>query len=294
MRTGTFNGFQVELRDPGIAWIQFNSPERLNCITSATKRDLIEAVTQAQMDDEVRVVVFTGTGKAFCAGDDLRSFVPDDHELASESNDFGGERLVGDISQGHQSELGTYNGLRVHSQALNTAVRNLDKLTICALNGTAIQTGFSLALSCDFRVAADTAKMGSATLRFAMLPDEGGHYLLVQAMGLAKAMDFLMRKRIVTANEALELGLVHEVVPAADMETHAMELATELAEGPQVAMRLLKRAMYNAAELSWSQSLEDIASKTAVSDHHPDAHEGGYSFLEKRAPVFNRWLDKTK
>lgn len=285
MQTGTFTGFELELREPGIAWFQFNSPERLNGMTTAIKRDLIEAVTQAQMDNQVRVLVFTGTGRAFCAGDDLRAYY---------GADLGGEPLVADIPPGHDNALGTYNGLRTISQALNTAVRNLDKLTICAINGIAIQTGFSLALSCDFRIAADSARMGSATLRFGLLPDEGGQYLLVQAMGVAKTMDFLMRKKIVDANEAAALGLVHEVVPAAELEDHTMAFAAELANGPQVSMRLLKRSVYNAAELSWSQSLDEIAAKTAITDHHPDAREGVKAFHEKRSASFNAWLDASE
>ncbi|MEM9620335.1 MAG: enoyl-CoA hydratase/isomerase family protein [Pseudomonadota bacterium] len=281
MQTGTFTGFDLELRDPGIAWFQFNSPERLNGMTTAIKRDLIEAVTQAQMDNKVNVLVFTGTGRAFCAGDDLKAY---------QGAELGGEPLVSAIPPGHDNALGTYNGLRTISQKLNTTVRSLDKLTICALNGVAIQTGFSLALSCDFRIAADSARMGSATLRFGLLPDEGGQYLLVEAMGVAKTMDFLMRKKIISAAEALELGLVHEVVAANQLEDAAMQFATELANGPQVSMRLLKRSVYNAAELSWEQSLDEIAAKTAVSDHHPDAREGVKAFHEKRPASFNAWL----
>jgi len=283
MKTGTFTGFELQLREPGIAWFQFNSPERLNGMTTGIKRDLIEAVTQAQMDNSVRVIVFTGTGRAFCAGDDLRAY---------KGTDLGGDPLVDPIPPGHDNALGTYNGLRTISQALNSAVRNLDKLTVCAINGVAIQTGFSLALCCDFRIAADSARMGSATLRFGLLPDEGGQYLLVEAMGITKTMDFLMRKRIVTADEAFKLGLVNEVVPASDLEAHTMALATELANGPQVAMRLLKRSVYNAAELTWSHSLDEIAAKTALSDHHPDAREGVAAFNEKRDPTFNSWLEE--
>ena len=283
MDTGTFTGFDLELRESGIAWFQFNSPERLNGMTTAIKRDLIEAVTQAQMDNAVRVLVFTGSGRAFCAGDDLKAY---------RGAELGGRPLVPDIPPGHDSPIGTYNGLRTISQQLNTAVRSLDKLTIAALNGVAIQTGFSLALSCDFRIAAAGARMGSATLRFGLLPDEGGQYLLVQHMGLARALDFLMRKRIVTAEEAAELGLVHEVVAADALEDAAMTLAQELANGPQVSMRLLKRSLYNAAELGWSQALDEIAAKTAVSDHHPDAREGVAAFRDKREPHFNAWLNE--
>ncbi len=100
-----------------------------------------------------------------------------------------------------------------------------------------------------------------------------------------------MRKRIATAQEALELGLVHEVVEDAELLPRALDLARELANGPQVAMRLLKRSIYNAAEMTWAQSLDEIAAKTAIGDHHPDAREGIAAFREKRPAKFNAWLD---
>jgi 2-(1,2-epoxy-1,2-dihydrophenyl)acetyl-CoA isomerase len=281
METGNFSGFEVSLREPGIAWFRFNSPERLNGMTVAMKRDLIEAVTQAQMDNRIRVLVFTGSGRAFCAGDDLGAYK--DAKLS-------GTPLVPPIPPGHDNALGTYNALRTISQRVNTVVRSLDKLTIAAINGVAIQTGFSLALACDFRIAAAGARMGSATLRFGLLPDEGGQYLLVQHLGLARALDFLMRKRIVSAEEALELGLVNEVVAPEALDGAAMSLAEELANGPQVAMRMLKRSVYNAADQTWDGALDDIATRTAITDHHPDTREGVAAFREKRAPQFNAWL----
>jgi len=170
---------------------------------------------------------------------------------------------------------------------LNLTLRALDKLTIAAINGLAIQTGLTLALACDFRIASSSARLGSATLRFGLLPDEGGHALVVQLIGLAKALDFFMRKRIVTAEEALDLGLVHEVVAPDELMPRALVLAEELAAGPQVAMRMLKRSLYNAAETSLTQAFDDIAARTAVTDHHPDAREGVSAFREKRTPRFS-------
>jgi 2-(1,2-epoxy-1,2-dihydrophenyl)acetyl-CoA isomerase len=280
MDSGKYSGFEITLREPGIAWIGFDRPDRLNGMNPPMKRDLVEVLLQAQMDDAVRVVVFTGSGRAFCAGDDLNTY-------QNAENDS----RVPPIPAGHHNALGTYDGLRALSQPVNLAVRNLDKLTIAAINGVAIQTGFSLALSCDFRIASTAARMGSATLRFGLLPDEGGQYLLVQHLGVAKTMDFLMRKRIVPAEEALELGLVHELTEPDALEARTLALAVELAEGPQVAMRMLKRSIYNAAELSFTHALDEIAAKTAVTDHHPDAREGVIAFREKRTPRFNRWLD---
>ncbi len=278
MESGSFRGFDVSVEEPGIALIRFNQPERLNGMTGEIKRDLVETILQAQLDDAVRVVVFTGSGRAFSAGDDI----------TGRSVDWSGSQaLVPPIPRGHNHAMGTYDALRGISQALNVAVRNLDKLSIAALNGVAVQTGLSLALSCDFRIAADTARMSSGTLRFGLLPDEGGQYLLVQHIGVAKTIDFLMRNRFVNAEEALALGLVHEVVPADELMDRTLELARELANGPQLAMRLLKRSIYNAHEMSWEQSLDEIAAKTAISDHHADAKEGGAAFREKRTPSFN-------
>ncbi|MEM9561895.1 MAG: enoyl-CoA hydratase-related protein [Actinomycetota bacterium] len=276
MEHATRTGFRTEIHDPGILLVTFDNPGRLNASTGAMKRDLVELLAQAQMDDGIRVLVFTGDGSAFWAGDDLTGTPP--------------ERADGSLPPlfgGHHSPTGTYNGLRVISQAVNTAAKNLDKITVAAVNGYAIQTGLSFALSCDFRVAARSARLGSATLRFGLLPDEGGHHLLVQHLGLAGALDFLLRQRIVDAEEAKRLGLVTEVVDDDAVVDAALDLARELAEGPQLAMRMLKRSVYLAAEQTWAHALEDIAARTAVTDHLPDAREGVRAFAEKRPARFN-------
>ena len=191
LRTGNYCGFTIAGHEHGIVTIAFNRPESLNASTAPMKRDLVEALTQIQMDDLVRVVILTGEGDAFWAGDNLKG------PAGEKSTE------VPPIHGGHHREIGTYNGLRTISQNVNTALRNLDKLTIAAINGFAIQTGFSAALCCDFRIAARSAKLGSATLRFGLLPDEGGQWLLVRLLGAARAMEFMMRRRIVSAQEAL-------------------------------------------------------------------------------------------
>jgi 2-(1,2-epoxy-1,2-dihydrophenyl)acetyl-CoA isomerase len=280
---GPANGFEISLHEPGIALFTFNRPEQLNGMSRAMKRDLVEAVTQAQMDNAVRVVVFTGQGRGFCAGDTLGG---------GYSAPQGESSLVPEVGHGHDTGIGTYAALRTISQAVNVAIRNLDKVSIAAINGVAIQTGLSLALACDFRIASTQARLGSATLRFGLLPDEGGQYLVVQLIGVGKAMDFFLRKRIVSAEEALELGLVHEVVEPEQLMERAMALAKEMAEGPQVSMRLLKRSIYAAATQSMEQAMDDIATKTAISDHHPDTREGVGAWRDKRTPHFNEWLEK--
>ena len=282
MDEGSFVGFSTAMEEPGILVVTFDRPETMNASTIGMKRDLVELLTRAQMDNAVRVLVFTGAGRAFWAGDDMKSY----------AGDTAGS-MVGPIDPGHDTALGTYDALRAISQAVNVAVRGLDKLTIAAINGFAIQTGFSFALACDYRIAAQSARMGSATLRFALLPDEGGQWLLVQHLGVARTIDFLMRKRIVSADEALELGLVHQVTADHQLTGAAMDLARELADGPQVAMRLLKRSIYNAAEQSFAHALDDIAAKTAISDHHADAKAGALAFRDKQPATFNDWLQST-
>jgi 2-(1,2-epoxy-1,2-dihydrophenyl)acetyl-CoA isomerase len=282
---GNYRGFEVAMHEPGIAVVTMNDPDHLNGQNAPMKRDMTEFFLSAQMDNAIRVIVVTGSGRAFSAGDDMTGRRRDWDDRT---------KLARNIPWDGGTSMGTYAGLRTVSQQLNLAVRHVDKLTIAAINGVAIQTGLSLALACDFRVAASSARIGSATLRFALQPDEGGHFLVVQLIGLAKAMDFFMRKRILSAPEALEYGLVHEVVGDEQLLDHTMELARELAEGPQVAMRLLKRSLYNAAEMNLMQAFDDIAAKTGISDHHEDAGEGVRAFREKRAATFNRWLERTE
>jgi 2-(1,2-epoxy-1,2-dihydrophenyl)acetyl-CoA isomerase len=285
IKLGRSIGYVTTMHEQGILEICFSRPERMNATTAAMKRELIETMLQVQMDDGVRVVVFTAQGRAFIAGDDLKAYRNDPEAATS---------LLPSLPAKHDDAIGTYEGLRNVSQALNASIQNLDKLTIAAINGYCVQTGLSLALSCDFRIAAADARLGSATLRFGLLPDEGGHYLVTRLIGVARAMDFFMRKRIVTASDALALGLVHEVVEPGRLRDSAFALANELAQGPQLAMRLLKRALYAVPDLTFAQAGDDIATKTALTDHHPDAREGQAAFLEKRAPRFNAALEGKK
>lgn len=281
MEPGRYRGFDFSLEPPGIAIVQFNQPERLNGMTQLVKRDLSEAILQFEMDPKVRVILFTGTGRAFSAGDDI----------SGKQVDFPGAiALTPELPRGH-TPVERASSLRLRSQHLNWMVRNVSKLSIAAVNGVAIQSGLSLALACDYRIASDAARLGSGTLRFAYQPDEGGHYLLVKLLGATRALDFAMRNKIVSADEALSLGLLSEVVAADALMPRAMDLARELAAGPQAAMRMLKRSIYRCEELTMEQAGEDIAVRTAFTDEHEDALDGRRSFVEKRKPRFNAWLE---
>lgn len=278
MIEGEYQGFDVSVDGEGVALFTFNRPERLNAMGSGTRRDLVELLTVAQLDDSVRVIVFTGTGRGFVAGVNNKAVEPEDPVLGPS------------VPSHAHVPVDLYGRLSFHGQELPRTIRRLDKLTIAAVNGFAIQLGLSIVLACDFAVAARSARLGSATLRMGWQPDEGGHWLLVEHLGVKRAMDFLMRKRIVDAAEAKELGLVNDVVDDDQLMVATMELASELANGPQVAMRLLKKAVYNAERLTFDQAGDDIASKTAISDFHLDAQEGSVAFFARTPATFNKWL----
>jgi 2-(1,2-epoxy-1,2-dihydrophenyl)acetyl-CoA isomerase len=275
MRLDGWSGLAVTRPRRGVLLVTLDRPERLNALTVAMKRDLIELMTEVQADVETRAVVFTGAGRAFCAGD----YVHPDYTKEQPGS-------VPMIAGGHTDAASTYSALKMYSQALNRAVRAVDKPTIAAVNGAAVQSGLSLALACDLRLASSEARLGSGTLRFGLMPDEGGHYLLVQALGLAGALDFLLRARVVDATTALELGLVGEVLAPDELLPAAIEQAATFAAGPQLALRMLKRAIYRAAESDFEGALDDIATRTAITDHHPDAAEGARAFREKRPPKY--------
>jgi len=275
---GKWAGFTVEVREPGIVWVQFDRPEAFNGFTLPMKLDLLQLTRALQVSPDYRVLVLIGE-QHFCAGDDVRNFYGEEHWEHARSMRIGGARRT--------DELGLYGRLRTFSQTLTMSLRHLDMLSICGIEGHCIQSGFSFALAADFRIAATSARMTSNTLRYGFLPDEGGHKLLVQHLGVAGTMDFLMRRRTIDGNQAVAMGLAHEVVDPADLASRTQALALELADGPQVAMRLLKRAIYSADELTMEQALEDIATKTAISDFHPDTSEGVTAWREKRKPAFN-------
>ena len=279
---GTFQGFDVVLRPRGVAVVTFRHEERLNAMSAGARQDLGIVLDRVQLDEAVRVVVFTGTGRGFVAGVNNRASAPED------------PTLVPPIPTHRHEPIELYNRLRLHAQELPRAIRRLDKFTISAVNGFAIQLGLSIVLASDFAIAARSARLGSATLRMGWQPDEGGHWLLVEHLGVKRALDFVMRSRIVDADEAARLGLVTEVVDDVDLMPRTLALAEELANGPQVAMRLLKRAVYNAAHLTFDQSGDDLASKTAISDFHLDAREGSAAFFAHETPTYNKWLDEPR
>ena len=154
------------------------------------------------------------------------------------------------------------------------------------INGAAVAGGLTLALACDFRVASESAKLGDTSLRFGLIPDEGGAYFFQRFMGFDRALKMSLLSEVYSAREALELGLVTEVVPDEALMTRANALATQLAEGPPIAIRITKRMMYKQRTMQLDHALEDAAMATLVTNYTDDVKEGTAAFHEKRKPRF--------
>ena len=254
-------------KDGHVATITLNRPAKRNAYSEKMVHEVLEALADARDDDETRVVVLTGAGKGFCAGGDI-------------SRDFQYPARY----RGHRLE--SMLEMRENMHVLIRFLDRFDKPVIAAVNGAAVAGGLTLALACDFRIAAESAKLGDTSLRFGLIPDEGGAYLFARFMGLDRALKMSLLSEVYTARQALELGLVTEVVADDELMTRTHELATQLAEGPPIAIRITKRMMYKQRSMQLDNALEDAAMATLVANYTEDVKEGTAAFHEKRKPQF--------
>jgi 2-(1,2-epoxy-1,2-dihydrophenyl)acetyl-CoA isomerase len=254
-------------KDGHIATITLNRPAKLNAYSETMVHEILAALSDSRDDDAIRCVILTGSGKGFCSGGDI-------------SADF----QYPPRYRGHRLE--SMLEMRENMHVLIRFLQRFDKPVIAAINGAAVAGGLTLALACDFRIAAESARLGDTSLKFALIPDEGGAYFFPRAMGMDRALKMSLLSEIYPARQAMELGLVTEVVPDADLMTTARELAGGLAEGPPIAIRLTKRMMYKQRTMDLDNALEDAAMATLVSNYTEDVKEGTAAFHEKRKPRF--------
>jgi 2-(1,2-epoxy-1,2-dihydrophenyl)acetyl-CoA isomerase len=257
---------RFELLDDGIARITLNRPARLGAYTPRMCSELLDALRTVRLDDAVRVLVLTGTGKGFCSGGDV-----------SEDAGFGEHTA-------HQ--LGRARELREDSHAVVTALHKLDKPVICAVNGVAVNGGLAFALCCDIRIVAVSAKLGDTSARAGLLPDEGGAWLFPRTMGYDKAFRMVSMSEIYDAQTAAALGLATEVVPDDALQDRALEVARQLAAGAPLALRAVKVMMRRAMESTLDSSLGDAQQAVLWVGPSADAAEGKAAFLAKRPPRF--------
>jgi enoyl-CoA hydratase/carnithine racemase len=250
-----------------VATITLNLPAKRNAYSETMVHEIVEALGDARDDDQIRVVILTGAGKGFCAGGDI-------------SRDFQYPARY----RGHRLE--SMLEMRENMHVLIRFLDRFDKPVIAAINGAAVAGGLTLALACDFRIAAESAKLGDTSLKFGLIPDEGGAYFFPRLMGLDRALKMSLLAEVYTARDALELGLVTEVVADGELMARAYELATRLAEGPPIAIRITKRMMYKQRSMQLDNALEDAAMATLVTNYTDDVKEGTAAFHEKRKPGF--------
>jgi enoyl-CoA hydratase/carnithine racemase len=246
--------------------IALDRPRTRNAYTSQTCRELVHALQEYAADDTARVLVLTGTGESFCSGGDLRS--------------------EEETSAAHTRQLGHGVVMREGMHAVVLALHRLDKPTIAAVNGVAVAGGLTLALCCDFRLGSDRARLGDTSGRVGLLPDEGGAWLFPRVMGLDRALRMSLLAEIYDAQEALRLGLLTDVVPHEDLADRTMELALHLAAGAPLAIRVAKRMMRRAGDLTLEQSLQDAELAVVAVNDSADVAEGVAAFLDKRTPRF--------
>lgn len=267
-----------ELADSGVMTLSFNRPEIRNAIDTAAQGLLVRLLVDAARHPRVKVVVLTGEGESFCTGADVRSIgAPDpDDALAQE---FG----ANEAWQAHEARVDRLKRLAQASFLLH----DMGKPTIARLRGPAAGMGFSMALACDFRLAGETAFFVSSFARIGTPGDYGGSYFLSHLVGPARAKEIYMLSERIGAAEALSLGMVHRVVPDAELDAATQAFALRLAQGPSMAYRYIKENIHAAASEPIERVLDLEARNMIRCRTSDDCKEALAAFQQKREPRFN-------
>ena len=247
-----------------VATITFNRPEKMNTWNAQVASELSEAMLKANTDNEVRAIVLTGAGRAFCAGADLEG---------------GGDTFANrDENGGRQSDEGR--------NTRNVYPNEIDKPVIAAINGAAVGVGMTYPMLCDIRLASEGAKMGFVFTRRGMMPELAAHLIVQRVAGLSNAADILLSGRIFTSEEALEMGIVSKVFPKDQLLNAAHEMAKDYANTAPASVAITKHLLWQGLDSSPKKMMEAEGPSFAWLGNQPDAKEGIMSFLEKRAPAW--------
>jgi enoyl-CoA hydratase/carnithine racemase len=252
--------------DDHVAIITLNRPEIMNALNRQMYAELEQAFRDAHRDREVRCVVLTGSGRAFCSGDDVKQI------MLGEQRDATVSRL---------------RDAKPKPTPAAAAVLECDKPVICAVNGAAVGWGMDLTLFADIRIASDAAKFGELFIKRGLVADLGGLWRLPRVVGPSKAAELLFTGDIISAEEAEKIGLVSRVVPAADLLDTAMAMARKIAANPPIALRYMKEGLRRSVHGSMAEMGEYVGNSLAYLFTTEDHHEGAMSFVERREPVFN-------
>jgi 2-(1,2-epoxy-1,2-dihydrophenyl)acetyl-CoA isomerase len=255
----------IYAKEEGIAKVTLNRPEQMNAITPEMTQGLLAAIAEVKQDDSLRVLIITGAGRAFCSGADVKA-------------------MASKLDADPQAKwLGL---LPAQLPPIPIALANLDKPTIAAVNGAAIGAGLDMALACDIRIASDRARFAEAYIRRGLMPATGGIYFLPRLVGIDRACELIWTGDMIEAKEAERIGLVTHVVPHEELAEATLDLATKLAKGPPLAIRMAKRAIYKGLSQDLESALEYVIPLARALHQTEDHAEGARAFLEKREPMF--------
>lgn len=245
----------------GVAVIQLNRPEKMNAIGALTRKQLGEAIKQAERDEAVRVVVLTGSGRAFCSGADVTEMVQG-----------AGMRTPEDVG----------NVLRTEYMPMLSRLRTMPKPVIAAMNGPAVGIGASYALACDIRIATPEAYIMEAFVNIGLAPDGGVSWLLPRLAGTGVAYEMFFTGKPLQAPDAHRLGVINRIVPADKLEAEVTELANHLASQPRGAMAGAKRAVLHALESGYEEALEFESYLQEAQAGSQEFADGVQAFLARR------------
>lgn len=248
----------------GVATITLNRPEKYNAFAGQMRQEIVEVIDDVAEDREVRVVVITGAGKAFCVGGDVNEFVAGTTEA-----------LEAQVSSERHAMC----------KAVLT-INAMEKPVIASVNGVAAGGGCNLALSCDMRIASEKARFGQVFVRRGVHPDWGGIYFLPRLVGYAKAAELIFSGEVVGAEEALRIGMVNKLVPHDQLVEATGELAERIAKNAPIPIAFAKRGLQNFNKWDLPQALDYESYVLDVCRKSEDLIEGFSSFLEKREPIF--------
>ena len=256
-----------------IATITLNRPDAYNAFSEDMIHRWIEALETVRDDENIRVVIVKGTGKSFCAGGDIKAMQAGEGFFESEE----------DISS---TGLARKNSLWKKIQRIPLLLEEIDKPVIAQVHGFAMGAGLDMALMCDIRIVAKSTKLSESYINVAIVPGDGGAYYLPKLVGIDKALDLFWTARMLTAEEAKEMGMVTFVVEDDALEQYTLDYAQKLVEAPQTAVRFIKRAVYQSQKMDLRTSLDYISSQMAIVTELDDFKEGVNAIVNKRKPVY--------
>ncbi|MBI2918064.1 MAG: enoyl-CoA hydratase/isomerase family protein [Chloroflexi bacterium] len=252
-------------KDSGIAWVTLNRPQALNAVNEAMGHEYIEVMEELSKDNDVRVVVVRAAGKAFCAGADVNAFMA----------------LVEARERGEPGVLHPDFRRRVP-----IIMRNMPQPTIAAVQGNVLGLGFTIALNCDMRIAAEDARFGTGHVRLGLCPECGSTYLLPRLIGLPRAMELALTGRVIGAQEAYEIGMLNRVVALDKLPEATLELARGIAAAPPLAVPVIKRLVHSGLNTELAAQVEFEATSIAGLFQTRDHSEAVRAFFQKRPAVF--------